>query len=64
MPKVKTHSGAKKRFKVSANGKIRHRKANTSHLMRKKSKKTKRHLRIKGEVSKADKPNVKRLLNL
>jgi len=37
MPKVKTHSGAKKRFKITGTGKIKHFRSNASHLMRKKS---------------------------
>lgn len=45
MPKVKTNSGAKKRFKVTATGKIKRRRAFHSHLLTKKSKKRKRHLR-------------------
>ncbi len=45
MPKMKTHSSAKKRFKVTGSGKIKHSRARTSHLMRKRSKKAKRHLR-------------------
>jgi large subunit ribosomal protein L35 len=64
MPKMKTHSSAKKRFKVTGSGKIKYRHANTSHLMRKRSKKRKRHLRQDGFVSDADKPRVKALLNL
>ena len=44
MPKMKTHSGAKKRFKVTANGKVRGRHAFTSHILEKKSPKHKRHL--------------------
>ena len=44
MPKMKTHSGAKKRFKKTANGKIRARHAFTSHILEKKSPKKKRQL--------------------
>lgn len=44
MPKVKTNSGAKKRFKISATGKIRRKHANKSHILTKKSKKRKRNL--------------------
>ena len=43
MPKMKTHSGAKKRFKLTANGKVRGRHAYTSHILEKKSPKRKRH---------------------
>ena len=42
MPKMKTHSGAKKRFKLTANGKVRGRHAYTSHILEKKSPKRKR----------------------
>jgi large subunit ribosomal protein L35 len=42
MPKMKTHSGAKKRFKKTAGGKIRARHAFTSHILEKKSPKKKR----------------------
>jgi large subunit ribosomal protein L35 len=45
MPKMKTHSSAKKRFKVTGTGKVKHWRARTSHLMRKKSKKAKTRLR-------------------
>jgi large subunit ribosomal protein L35 len=45
MPKMKTHKGAKKRFKVTATGKIRRLKAYKSHILTKKSSKRKRHLR-------------------
>ncbi|MDX1476103.1 MAG: 50S ribosomal protein L35 [Saprospiraceae bacterium] len=64
MPKMKTHSSAKKRFKVTGSGKVKRFQANTSHLMRKKSKKQK--LRLSGStlVSKADEKRVKHLLAL
>lgn len=45
MPKQKTHKGTKKRFRVSANGKIKHRSAGTSHLASRKSQKRIRKLR-------------------
>ena len=44
MPKMKTHSGAKKRFKVTAKGKVHARHAMTSHILGKKSAKRKRRL--------------------
>ena len=54
MPKLKTHSGAKKRFKMTKNGKIKRAHANNSHIINKKSSKRKRHLRngTKDDVSK------------
>ena len=45
MPKQKTHKGTKKRFRVSANGKVKHRSAGTSHLAARMSQKRKRKLR-------------------
>ncbi len=64
MPKVKTHSSAKKRFKVTGSGKIKKFSARTSHLMRKKSKKAKRHLRGSSIVSEADSRRIEILLGL
>jgi large subunit ribosomal protein L35 len=62
MPKMKTHSGAKKRFKTTAKGKIRGRHAFTSHILEKKSPKRKRHLGTPAEISDHDTPRVKKLL--
>jgi large subunit ribosomal protein L35 len=62
MPKMKTHSGAKKRFKVTAGGKVRARHAFTSHILEKKSPKHKRALGHPVILSKHDAPRVKRLL--
>ena len=45
MPKIKTHSGAKKRFKLSKNGKVIRAHANKSHILNKKTTKRKRNLR-------------------
>lgn len=64
MPKVKTNSSAKKRFKVTGTGKITHQKSFKRHILTKKSKKRKRNLRKDGEVSKANLDFVKRLLRL
>jgi large subunit ribosomal protein L35 len=64
MPKVKTNSSAKKRFKVTATGKITHQKAYKRHILTKKSTKRKRALRKKGEVSEANRDFVLRLLRL
>jgi|SRR6516162_8595804 large subunit ribosomal protein L35 len=47
MPKLKTHKGMKKRFKISANGKVRHKRCGSSHLMSHKSGKQVRRLRKK-----------------
>ena len=62
MPKMKTHSGAKKRFKLTANGKVKARHAFTSHILEKKSPKHKRELGRPVILSKHDAPRVKRLL--
>ncbi len=62
MPKLKTHRGARKRFQVTATKKITHKKANKSHILTKKESKRKRELGRKAEVSKADRPLVKKML--
>ena len=62
MPKLKTHKGAQKRFKVTANKKIAHKKAFKSHILTTKSAKRKRTLGQKGLVSKADRAAVKHML--
>jgi large subunit ribosomal protein L35 len=64
MPKVKTNSSAKKRFKVTGTGKITHQKSFKRHILTKKSTKRKRNLRKDGLVSKANLEFVKRLLRL
>ena len=64
MPKMKTHSGAKKRFKVSANGKVRGRHAFSSHILEKKSPKRKRRLGKPAAISDHDAPRVKKLLGV
>jgi len=62
MPKMKTHSGAKKRFKVTAKGKVHARHAMTSHILGKKSPKRKRRLAEDVEIAKPQAKNVKKLL--
>jgi large subunit ribosomal protein L35 len=62
MPKMKTHSGAKKRFKLTAKGKVRGRHAFSSHILEKKTPKRKRGFRKPMEVSGDDAPRVKKLL--
>ncbi|HBL77699.1 MAG: 50S ribosomal protein L35 [Bacteroidetes bacterium GWF2_42_66] len=64
MPKMKTVSGAKKRFKLSGSGKIKRKHAFKSHILTKKTKKQKRNLTLWGTVSKADESNVKLMLNM
>jgi large subunit ribosomal protein L35 len=62
MPKMKTHSGAKKRFKLTANGKVKARHAFSTHILEKKSPKRKRHFAEPVIVSEHDAPRVKKLL--
>ena len=62
MPKMKTHKGAAKRFKVTARGKIMREKAFKSHILTKKNAKRKRRLGTEGQVSASDLKKVKRLL--
>lgn len=62
MPKQKTHSGAKKRFKVTGTGKITHEQTNRRHLLEVKSSKRTRRLEGDKLVSKADTRKVKKLL--
>ena len=64
MPKMKTHSGAKKRFKTTAGGKVKGRHAFTSHILEKKSAKRKRRLGRDASISDHDAPRGKKLLGL
>jgi large subunit ribosomal protein L35 len=59
---MKTHSGAKKRFKLTAKGKVRGRRSFSSHILEKKSPKRKRRMSNPREVVKADEKRVKVLL--
>ena len=62
MPKVKTNSSAKKRFKLTGTGKIKRKNAFMSHILTKMSTKRKRNLSQTSLVSDADMGNVKRML--
>ncbi len=62
MPKMKTHSSAKKRFKITGSGKVKRFQAYTSHMMRNKSKKAKTRLCGSTLVSQADEARIKNLL--
>ena len=62
MPKMKSHSGAKKRFKKTGRGKIRGRHAYSSHILEKKSPKRKRSFGLDRTISKADRKTVTKLL--
>ncbi len=64
MPKMKTNSGAKKRFKLTGTGKIKRKHAFKSHILTKKSTKRKRNLTYWGTVDKADIASVKGMLNI
>ena len=64
MPKLKTHSGAKKRFNLTKSGKVKRAHAFKSHILTKKSPKRKRNFRHETEVSKADQKTVARGLGL
>ncbi|MBD5210799.1 MAG: 50S ribosomal protein L35 [Bacteroidales bacterium] len=64
MPKVKTNSGAKKRFALTGSGKIKRKHAFKSHILTKKTKKQKRNLTHFSTVAKADEASVKALLGL
>ena len=62
MPKMKTHSGAKKRFRKTGTGKLRGRRAYSSHILEKKSPARKRRFKRPVEISKPDQRRVKDLL--
>ncbi len=62
MPKLKTHKGAKSRFRVTGSGKIMRTKCGKSHLRRKKPARTKRLYDEMLPVSSADQKRIKRLL--
>jgi len=62
MPKQKTHSGAKKRFKLTGSGKIKKQQSGMRHNLEVKSGQRKRRLNADQLVSKADTKNIKKLL--
>ena len=62
MPKLKTHKGAAKRFRITATGKIKRGHSHARHILTKKSAKRKRQLDIDGLVSDADVKLVKKML--
>ena len=62
MPKLKTHRGAAKRFKVTGTGKIKRSRANKSHILTGKPAKRRRRLRTATTLRKSDQKNIKRLL--
>ena len=62
MPKVKTKSGAKKRFKLTGTGKVKRKNAFKNHILTKKETKQKRHLTKTSMVNKSDEKNIKRMI--
>jgi large subunit ribosomal protein L35 len=62
VPKMKSHSGAKKRFKKTGGGKLTARHAFSSHILEKKSPKRKRHMAVPVAISDADAKRVRKLL--
>jgi large subunit ribosomal protein L35 len=62
MPKMKTHSGAKKRFKLTANGKVRARHAGKTHILEKKSAKRRRYMDEPLILQPEDAKRVKKLM--
>jgi len=64
MPKLKTNSSAKKRFRLTGTGKIKRKHAFKSHILTKKETKQKRNLTHSTLVDKADEPNVKFMLRM
>ena len=63
MPKMKTHKGAKSRFRITSTGKIRRRRANLNHMLGKKSAKRKRNLSSPDAVvAPADEKRIRRML--
>jgi large subunit ribosomal protein L35 len=64
MPKMKTHSGAAKRFKVTGSGKLMRQKANLNHILEKKPSKRTRRLKGETPLERGDSQRMKRLLGL
>ena len=62
MPKVKSKRGASKRFKVTANGKVKYKKANLRHIMSSKTEKQKRNLKQRGVLCKDDEQRIQAML--
>jgi len=62
MPKLKTHSGAAKRFARTASGRFKHKQSHRRHILTKKSTQRKRHLRAPALVDMSDTPELKRML--
>jgi large subunit ribosomal protein L35 len=63
MPKQKTHKGTKKRFRLTANGKVKHRHSGTSHLATRLSKKRRRNLRGTSVVAEVEAKRIRKVLH-
>ena len=63
MPKLKSHSGAKKRFRVNKNGKVKFASTDRGHFMTEKSQNRKRKLRKGGYLTGAQADTIRRLIN-
>ncbi|CAN5867822.1 50S ribosomal protein L35 [soil metagenome] len=63
MPKQKTHSGAKDRFRITRTGKVLHGRQNRAHLLEKKSASRRRRLAGKGQLANGDAAQIRKLLN-
>ena len=64
MPKMKTHSGAKKRFKVTGSGKLMRRSSNLNHILEKKAPGRKRRLKGETEVTGGKRKHVRKQLGI
>jgi len=64
MPKIKTKSSAKKRFKLTGTGKVKRKHAFKNHILTKKETKQKRNLAKMSVVNKSDEKNIKEMLNV
>ena len=62
MPKIKTHSGAKKRFSLTKTGKVKRAHAYKNHILNKKTTKRKRALRKGGYVDETNAPAIKQMI--
>ena len=62
MPKMKTNKGARKRFKLTAKGKVKRKRAYLRHILSSKSRRQKRHLRHNAIMADVDAPAIKKLL--
>ena len=62
MPKLKTHSGAKKRFNLTKSGKVKRAKAYKSHILTKKTTKRTRHLRVGGYADVTNEATIRKMI--